>query len=43
MDRAPAIVTGTFGLIGLLGFAALLYSISLSKRIERIRRAQRKS
>ena len=43
MDSALAIVTGTFGLIGLLGFAALLYSINLSKRIERIRREQHKS
>jgi hypothetical protein len=43
MDRALAIVGGTFGFIGLLGFAALLYSNSLSRKIERIRREQHKS
>jgi hypothetical protein len=43
MDRALAIVGGTFGLLGLVAFAAHFYANSLSKKIERLRSEQRKS
>jgi hypothetical protein len=43
MDRALAIVAGTFGLIGLIGFGSLLYLKHLTKKINRLRREQQKS
>ena len=42
-DRALAIVGGTFGGIGLLGFALIFYLHRLNKKIDRLRHEEQKS
>jgi hypothetical protein len=42
MDRALAIVTGTFLAMGLLGFVSLFAAVRTHKKIERLRREQHK-
>ena len=42
-DKALAIVTGTFGILALMGFVALFIGRHLHKKVEALHREQRKS